>query len=316
VRQLKALNIRDIRHLCFLLETDRHELDSIYQGIASDPDRYYRRGVILSKNGKERPIATPIGRFRRIVDRLNTLLQRLRFPDNMHGGLKGRSTRSYAKPHIRKQAILKSDLKDFFPSVRPGKVYDAFIKLGCSPDIAHYLTRLTTLDGGLPQGSPTSAVVGNLVCLNLAKRLEGLADSVDGFSGTYIDDIALSGPAYIGNFKPTALRIIQQEGFIQNLKKGKTAILGSDKEQVLTGIRVNNGFDAPSEKIREIRRLIDDLSQDIKSGKIINSKQITPLRSKIGYIGSLNPGAAKSLGRRLRKALKSDKPELGYTLYR
>ena len=48
--------------------------------------------------------------------------------------------------------VITNDLKDFFPSISNRNVYDVFLRrLGCKPDIARYLTKLTTIDGCLPQ---------------------------------------------------------------------------------------------------------------------------------------------------------------------
>ncbi|MCK4632422.1 MAG: RNA-directed DNA polymerase [candidate division Zixibacteria bacterium] len=256
----------------------------------------------MEKKGKRRPTATPIGRFRFIVGRLASLLQRLEHPKVMHGGLRGRSTRTYAQPHVGRPAILKSDLESFFPNVRPGKVYNAFIELRCSPDVARFLTRLTTLEGGLPQGSPTSTVVGNIVTHSLARRLDRLAKSFNGTAGTYVDDIVVSGPAFVENLAPTVKRIIEQEGFRQNTNK--TKVFYGNEEQVVTGVRVNSCLDAPSAKVRETRDLIDSLDAEMEKHRNGDSTQVLSIRGKIAYIGTLNRGAAESLSKRLRRALR------------
>lgn len=299
-RRLDSLRIRDVRHLCFLLGTNEKELKSICSSLNRCPNRLYKRGIIVKK-GKERPTSTPLGRFRTIIDRLNRLLQRLRYPDNMHGGLKGRTTRTYARPHVSKRAILKSDLENCFPNIRPGMVYDAFVGgLSCSPDVARYLTRLVTLEGQLPQGSPTSTVVANIVSEPLARRLEGLAFSFRGESGTFVDDIVISGPAYVGKLERIVKKIICQEGFRPNEKK--TKIVYRYQEQVLAGIRVNNGLGAPTEKIRDVRGRIDRLHTDLRTGKASDYKSLESIRGKIRYIGLYNRGAANSLWKRLGKA--------------
>ncbi len=299
-KPIRTLAIRDVKHLCLLLGTSRSELHSICSGIDQSTRKYYHQQTVVRK-GKTRRLATPHGRLRDILDRLNSHLQRLDFPSNMHGGLKGRTTRSYAKPHVRRPEILKSDIRDFFPSVKPKKVYDAFVKLGCSPDVAHFVTRLTTFEGSLPQGSPTSSVVANIVTMHLAQRLQGLAASFNGASGTFVDDIVLSGPAYVRRYKGTLLRIVSQEGL--QAHSGKTVAIHADKEQVLAGIRVNHGLDTPREKVQQVRGLIDGLRADRQSGMTIDSKRVLRIKGKIRYIGSLNPGAAKSLSKRLTRTL-------------
>ncbi|MCK5127881.1 MAG: RNA-directed DNA polymerase [candidate division Zixibacteria bacterium] len=300
LRRLTILNIKDVSHLCLLLGVSKDNLLSICSGIEKHPNGYYRRHVMV-RNGKQRSIATPYGSFRRIIDRLNSFLQRLKFPDNMHGGLKGRTTYSYAKPHKGKKAILKSDIKDFFPNVRPTQVYREFIRLGCAPDVARVITKLTMLDGCLPQGSPTSTVIGNIVTMNLAKRLKGLADSIKASSGTYVDDVVLSGPTYIAKKEKLVLKIIEQEGFSPNITKTNTQF--DNQEQVIAGIRVNNGFDAPSIKIASIRAEIEALENSVKSNLNNYHAAIKSIRGKIRYIERLNKGAAKHLSKLLNRSI-------------
>jgi len=301
--KLTTLSIKDIKHLCLQLKTSPEELKAIYSGISSNPKRYYYFRVI-EKNGKKRMLATPFGRFREIISRLNALLQRLYYPDNMHGGLRGRTTKTYAKPHVGKSSLLKSDIEDFFPSVRPGKVYDVFQKkLNCSPDVSRYLTRLTTLNGQLPQGSPTSTIVANLVSIGIAQRIQGLANTFSGQSGTFVDDVVLSGPRYINKFKPIVKKIIRQEGFRPNDKK--TVFENKKGETVIAGIRMENGFDAPSDKIKTTRALIELVHKNLKNGTTVDEKTIRSIKGRVRYINGLNRGAAQSLYKRLNKRLRT-----------
>jgi RNA-directed DNA polymerase len=300
-RKLEHLRIRDIRHLCLLLHTKQTELDSICQGISTNPDNYYIRGTFKDKKGKLRPKATPKGRFRAINNNLNALLQRLLFPANMHGGLRGHTTLSYAKPHIRKSCVIKLDIKDFFPSINHTRVYKAFCALRCTPDVARYLTRLTTIDNQLPQGSPTSAIVANIVTKPFAKRLNGLANSINGESGTYVDDLILSGRGFVDKLQPTLKKIVRQEGLIINEKK--TIVFKKRNPHIITGIRVDKGLDIPKEKILEIRKLIEDILIDRCEGKYIERKRISSIEGKIRYVKRLNKGTAGFLSQQLKKAL-------------
>ncbi|MCP4991150.1 MAG: hypothetical protein GY928_35380 [Colwellia sp.] len=150
MRTLSALNICDVKHLCKHLGTNITELDSVCKEI----EKYYRQSTRNIK-GKIRQISTPKDRLREILDRLQVLLQRVCLPDCIHGGRKGYSYISNALPHIRKPVVLNLDLKDFFPNLTNKRIYNLFLKrLGCTAGISSYLTKLTTLNGSLPQGSP------------------------------------------------------------------------------------------------------------------------------------------------------------------
>lgn len=294
-RQLSALNIRDVRHLCKHLGTFPGELERICRA----PKRHYRYRTMETK-GKVRPLATPHGELRGILDRLQSLLQRVALPQSIHGGRRKHSYLTNARPHVRKRTVLRMDIQDFFPWISHRRVYRMFHRrLGCSPDVARYLTILTTLNGSLPQGSPTSTIVAALVIRPLAERLAGLARHHRADYTQYVDDITLSGPAHVARLIPTIERIIAQEGFRVNIDK--TEVVAAGDEQIVTGVRVNRGTDAPSGKIAETRQLIAALEDQVRLGGTLSRRAIASARGKVRYIECLNRGAGRLLGRRLER---------------
>jgi len=300
LKRLHALNICDVKHLCCHLGTTPKELERI----CSAPDKYYRKEVRNIK-GKIRSLSIPRKRLLEIQKRLNQLLQRVIVPENIHGGLRGHSHITNAMLHARKPMVVTNDLKDFFPSIDYKKVYDVFSKrLWCKPDIARYFTKLTTIDGSLPQGSPTSTILSALVAEPLTKRLNGLAKKHDSTYTQYVDDITFSGPAHVARLNPLIEKIIKQGGFKANPLK--TKVMGIEQEQVVTGIRVNQGADVPSMKVKEVRKLIDGLEINRQSGRKPLEEQVASIRGKIQYIIQLNQGAGHYLRRRLDRVLSSE----------
>jgi retron-type reverse transcriptase len=194
--------------------------------------------------------------------------------------------------------VVANDLKDFFPSINYKKVYSVFSKrLGCKPDIARYLTKLTTIGGCLPQGSPTSTILSALVAEPLTNRLNGLSKKHGSTYTQYVDDITFSGPVHVARLNPLIERIIKQEGFKPNPSKRK--VMGINQEQVVTGIKVNQGADVPSTKIKEVCKQIDELEAHRQSGRAPSKHQVASVAGKIQYITQLNQGAGRHLRRRL-----------------
>jgi RNA-directed DNA polymerase len=292
---LKFLKIRSVKHLCYLLKTTPEELDKICNNLEGF---YYSQTKIDSK-GKPRQLDTPQGGLREILDNLNVLLQRVELPGCIHGGCKGHSTRTNAGPHIGQPLVMVLDIKSFFPSVRPSMVYDLFWKrLECSKTVSNYLKKLTTYKGCLPQGSPTSAIVGALVAEPVSRRLQGLAKQHGANFTQYVDDITFSGPPHLQRLKKTITKIVQQAGLSINYKK--TAVMPRNTEQNVTGIRVNTSFDAPSEKIKQAKKIIDQFEA---RGTNPTDKELASIKGKINYIGSLNRGAGNNLHSRLARVL-------------
>jgi hypothetical protein len=292
---LERLDIKCVEHLCRHLGCTEDGLWSFYQ----HPEAWYWRSEKKVK-GKLRPIARPLGAFYPVSQRLQALLRRVVLPPYLHGGIKGHSPKTNAFVHIGKAAVLKFDLQDFFPRIRPGKVYKMFLeRLGCSRIVARVLTRLVTLDGGLPQGSPTSTTVANLVIVPLAQRLNGLAMSHGSDYGQFVDDGAMSGPCYIDRLRSLIERIIRQEGFRASPKPHKRLTRYWYQEQVVTGVKVNRQIDAPSEKIQEVSGLLDTIESQVCAARRLSESQIRSVAGKIQNIRNLNP----SLGTAFRKRL-------------
>ena len=232
---------------------------------------------------------------------MNRLLQKAEPQDCLHGGVLGRSIRTYARDHYRKEVVIKCDIEDFFPSVGNRMVYRSFIRLGCAPQVARYITRLTTLYGCLPQGSPTSTTVGNIVLAPLAIRLDGLARTVGGNVGIYVDDIAFSGSSGIQGLVKLMAKIVNQVGF--NLNSSKTRVMFSWEVQEVAGIRVNYGPDiTPS----YLKHLDHEIAQFESERALLSSERTVSFESvcgKIAYVRKLNAGTAKLRQRRLERSL-------------
>jgi len=298
MRPLVALNIRDVRHLCKLLGTSPEELERI----CAEPKRYYRQSQLVIR-GKTRPIATPHGRLRETLDRLQSLLQRVCLPESIHGGRRGYSYITNALSHLCKPLVLCMDLKDFFPSVTNHRIYNVFRgRLGCTPDVARYLTRLTTLNGCLPQGSPTSTILAAIASEPLAMRLGKLAVQHRAQYSQYVDDVTISGPEHLGRLVPLVETAIRHEGFVVN--NSKTRVASGNTEKTVTGIRVNQGPDIPRKKLQEVRCLIDDLERNrncIRGG--VSKRELDSIKGKIRFVEGLNPGAGRFLRRRFNRVL-------------
>jgi RNA-directed DNA polymerase len=201
----------------------------------------YKDGTI-----KERAIRPSLNRLKTIQSSIkNKILAPIHLPDNIHGGVKGRNNVTNAKPHQGKKYKFTTDLQDFYPSIKHNQVYHTFLSLGNSNHFAHWLTKLTTWKYELPQGTPTSGHLANLVFLETDKKLISLCEQNNLTYTRYVDDLTFSSQQ---DFKPLLnqiLLIIKEGGF--NISYRKTSYKGN---QAITGIEIFNNFiDAP-EKIK------------------------------------------------------------------
>lgn len=89
----------------------------------SAADTLYLPKEIPKKDGGKRKLFVPDRELKTcqkaILKELSTLL---RFPDYVHGGVKGKSIITNAKIHCNQQYVLVLDIKDFFPSVKVKRI--------------------------------------------------------------------------------------------------------------------------------------------------------------------------------------------------
>jgi len=290
-----APQIRNFRQLCSLLRCKK----SYFRRICAHTDWYYREFT-----DKGRPIAEPLGDLRVLQQRLQYLLAKIDLPEYMHGGVKGRSPLTNARLHVGKAAVLNFDIKQFFPSVKPRYVYKMFYKhLRFPADVAHWLTKLVTFKGQLPQGAPTSTVVANLVILPLCRRFKLLSSKHNSDYGQFVDDGTLSGPLYLENLRSLIEKIIRQEGFQASPKPHKRTTRYYWEEQCVNGVRVDKRIGVPQDKLYQIQEQICSLQT--RSSNVSFEKEYRSVRGRIAWAMILDKKNGQKLTQRLNSAVRS-----------
>ena len=232
-------------HLAYILKVREIEIETIINSI----DKHYYEKVELKankdgtpkldKNGiqKKRILHPSINRLKQIQKRiLKEILSKLVIPDYAYGGIKKRDNVKNARKHQGKKYIFTTDLKDFFPSLKNRQVFEMFRSFNFSPTVSRLLTQLTTYKGKLPQGTPTSPALANLVFIKTGKKLQEFATENKLTFTSFIDDLTFSAPI---DFKTKANFIIdtlQKDGF--RISHSKTNY--KTKNPTVTGIVVKN----------------------------------------------------------------------------
>jgi retron-type reverse transcriptase len=106
----------------------------------------------------------------------------------------------------------------------------------------------------LPQGSPASPALSNLVSLKLDKRLSRLAETIGADYTRYADDITLSGNENITNYVDLVRKIISEEGY--EINEDKFRLQYSFQRQEVTGLVVNTKVSVSEKLISEIENAI------------------------------------------------------------
>jgi len=246
----------DIEYLCanihdYYSKWVEQKLDKVTGLPKTYPDGTPRQRIIRPSFNKLKQIQKSI--------KIN-ILGKVELPENIQGGVKKKSNITNAKKHQGNKYQFATDLQDFFPSVTHKQIYNLFLSLRYSNHIAHWLTKLTSIEFELPQGTPTSTAIANLVFYEIDKKLIALS-KVNNLTYTrFVDDLTFSSPVNFRHLTSPILDIVRAGGF--KISYRKTIYKGN---QTLTGVEVfNNYIDAPA-KIKSKAR------EEVKAGQTVNA---------------------------------------------
>lgn len=214
---------------------------------------FYKKAYIPKRSGRLRTLSIPIGKLKKIQHAIAEVLDDIYDPpDCVHGFVSAKSTVTNAARHTKKQFVIKIDLVDFFPTIRAGRIHGLFKNKPFSfpRDVVNALTNLTTTEDQLPQGSPCSPVLSNMICFRMDCALLEYARKHNVKYTRYADDLtfsstkrgALSYIAKVNDVGKTTVhkdirKIILRNGF--NINESKTKVMRSGSRQTVTGIVVN-----------------------------------------------------------------------------
>jgi hypothetical protein len=252
----------------------------------------YRSFQIPKRSGEPRTIKAPLDSLKLLQRRLSDLLQdcvdeinaaRQLKDRTAHGFKRKRSIISNARQHRHRRWVLNIDLDEFFPSINFGRVRGFFLKnrdFELKQDVATVLAQIACHDNSLPQGSPCSPVISNLVAHMLDMRLVKLASEAGCTYSRYADDLTFSTnkrvfPPEIALPSATegvgshlwlpgeALKaLIEATGFRINAQK--THLMYRASRQNVTGLVVNQKINVRREYRHTVRAMVDRL---VKTGQ-------------------------------------------------
>jgi hypothetical protein len=229
----------------------------------------YTQFVVKKKSGKERTINAPVRGLKSILRVLNFVLQCIYEPHKAAMGFVWeKSIVDNARLHVGQRYIYSIDLKDFFHSFDRNRVKMGFF---CEPfnlkaerePLAFLLACLCTHPfevGGeiktvLPQGSPTSPTITNILCHTLDRRLSGLAKRFSLKYSRYADDITFS--AYYAFSKNEDFLLELERLITEDQKLGinpdKTRLQHAFIRQEVTGLVVNEKPNVRVKYVKQIR---------------------------------------------------------------
>ncbi|MET3151303.1 UNVERIFIED_ORG: RNA-directed DNA polymerase [Stenotrophomonas geniculata] len=268
----------------------------------SDSEKY-KEFAIPKRNGGTRTISAPLKSLKFIQKQISSVLYEICPPRLMAKGyVPGRGIYDHAAQHRRKSIVVATDIKNFFPSIHFGRVRGLFLAppFLFTTEIATILAQLCCKNGQLPQGSPSSPAISNIICRSLDLQLLSFAKKHRLSVSRYADDICFSTNqkrhssdllglipthGYVAGAK--LCKIFERSGFSLNPKKFK--ISKDNSQQMVTGLVVNNGVATPRRWRRQLRTLLHLRRKfDEKTATAVVNNWTSPPPSRKGSANSID----------------------------
>lgn len=217
----------------------------------------YTVARIPKRSGGTRILQIPDSKTKHLQRRLlRRVLASLQCHDTACGFEAGLSIVHAALPHAAQSTVVRLDVVDFFPATTSERLLSYFGAIGWDEEAARILVDLTTVDGGLPQGAPTSPRLSNVVNSLLDAQLAGLAKSRRGQYTRYADDLTMSFRRISGRrvrgVIQQAEKILALHGYELHRDKKMNVRRRHQRQEVL-GLTVNSGVRLSRKKRRWLR---------------------------------------------------------------
>ena len=281
------------------------------------PDQKYEKFSIPKHGGGERQICAPVDSLKTLQRHLANVLYECRVEidrDNgrrplSHGFRLDLSIITNARRHKRRRYVLTLDLQDFFPTFNFGRVRGFFLRnnsFKLNNEVATLIAQIACFENGLPQGSPCSPIIADLIAHLLDVRLAQLAKrhrltysryaadltfstSQQSFPSSIAAPVTSGSPEWaLGN---DLTKAIKRAGFIVN--PAKTRMQFRMSRQLVTGLTVNAKVNIRPEYYRWARAMCHRLFETGEYHRPVGAKSVQSQpncqAAKIEPIKTLSP---------------------------
>lgn len=234
------------------------------------PERCYHTFEIPKKSGGMRTINAPNNDLKYVqkvlADALYSYQREYREREGIqqkvsHAFEKGKSIATNAAIHKNKRYVLNVDLEDYFGSFHIGRIIGYFENnrhFHLPHEVSVTIAKIACYQGKLPQGSPCSPIITNLICENLDVKLIGLAKKYRMDYTRYADDITFStnDANFVKireKFMEKLATTIKRAGF--SINPNKTRLQYKESQQKVTGLVVNQKVNVDHIYCRETRAM-------------------------------------------------------------
>ncbi len=249
-------------------------------------ESYKTKFIFNKEKNKLRKIEKPNDILKKNFQKLLTiaLQNNIERPVYCMSAWKGTNNILNASIHAGKKFTITLDLEHYFFHSKTKYVENFWQSLDFHGKDLDRLMRLTTFNGHLPTGAPTSNILAALIHKSLFDEIYKEMQRLDITFSIYVDDITLSSNKHMSN---SVIQYIEQvlKTHKLHLNVSKIKKFGY-KGAFITGIKTTQSgkLQMPFKQGHKVIKMINE-----KSIEKMNEEELLKLIGKIGYIQQINP---------------------------
>lgn len=224
-----------------------------------------------------------------------------------------RSAIDMAEKHKNAKFVLKLDLKNFFPSIDAELLKTHLMNNYAITLVNEFVNiddiiKIALLDNGLPQGSPLSPYLSNLVMVDFDYRLRN-AIAPSRVYTRYADDIIISSEKYISKHSMTeGIKGLLEDNYDRKIKLNysKIKLLKNTQRLYIVGVKLNkdNELTFGHEKKKKLKLDLYNLFKAYEQHTACK-EEAQELLGLFTYMKQIEPEYANYLERKLLKQFNS-----------
>lgn len=265
----------------------------IYKDIVSLV-KYHKFQIDKNDSVEKRNITAPDRRIKEIQTRILQLIQKVKRPEWLISGEKGKSYIDNGKKHINSNYFLTMDIKKFYDNCEREYVFRFFKdKMLMAGDLAGLCTDIVTYDGGIPTGCPTSQLLAFYAYESMFDEIYKIAQKYGCKFSLYVDDMTFSSEITFNKNRMVNEidRKLRQYGHKPKYKKVKYYSYGEFVPITGTIVTREHELKVPN----RLQKKVYDGFQDVKNyrGRKLSEeeqKKVNSLKGRIQAVENIEPG--------------------------
>ncbi|MEO6359508.1 MAG: retron St85 family RNA-directed DNA polymerase [Sphingomicrobium sp.] len=271
------------------------------QDFANVAGKMYKVYPIRKRSGGERIIEQPtksIKALQRIIS--NVLFSNFELHPSCLGYRSGTGIADVARLHEAYRFTLRVDFKDFFWAFTEQAINEFLerAKVGLTPDDIAFVGKLTTRNGRLTMGAPSSPIITNVLLFDLDRRFADLATELGCVYTRYADDLLFSSklPSILEGLLERLISIVAQwETPRLTINHDKTTFLSRKYRRLVVGLTITP--EGKTSVGRGRKRRVRALIHRAVLGTL-EQTEIGSLRGELAWVNSVEPSFIEALVRK------------------